>query len=115
MIALYTTLAALLLSALAENLHARRCRRVARLAFGPSGRAREWTQLVPWARAAAVGALAWGLTTLLFVGPRAARPDLLSEGGYRHLVLALDVSPSMHLQDAGVGAKQTRAQRATEV
>jgi Ca-activated chloride channel family protein len=64
---------------------------------------------------AAVGALAWGLTTLLQVGPRATRSDLLPEGGYRHLVLALDVSPSMQLQDAGLGAKQTRAQRATEV
>jgi len=66
-------------------------------------------------RVAAVGALAWGLATLLQIGPRSVRSDLLPEGGFRHLVLALDVSPSMQLQDAGLGAKQTRAQRATEI
>ncbi len=115
MIALYTTLAALLLTALAEWLHVRRCRRVARLAFGPSGQPREWTKFVPSLRVAAVGALAWGLTTLLQIGPRSVQSDLLPEGGYRHLILALDVSPSMQLQDGGVSATQTRAQRANEV
>jgi len=115
MIALYTTLAAAVLTALAEWLHVRRCRRVARLAFGPSGQPREWTKFIPWLRVTAVGMLAWGLTTLLQMGPRSVRSDLFPEGGYRHLVLALDVSPSMQLQDAGLGAKQTRAQRATEV
>jgi Ca-activated chloride channel family protein len=115
MTALYATLAALLLTALAEWLHVRRCRRVARLAFGPGGAPREWTKFVPWLRVFSVGALGWGLTTLLQIGPRAAQSDLLPEGGYRHLILALDVSPSMQLQDGGVGAKQTRAQRANEV
>ena len=105
----------MLLSALAEWLHVRRCRRVARLAFGPGGKPREWTHMVPWARVAAVVALAWGLTTLLHVGPRAVRSEKMPEGGYRHLVLALDVSPSMQLQDAGQGGKQTRARRASEV
>jgi Ca-activated chloride channel family protein len=112
---LLTTLAAIVLAALAEWLHVRRCRRVARLAFGPSGKPREWTRIVPWARVAAMGALAWGLVTLLYVGPRATRSQKMPEGGYRHLVLALDVSPSMQLQDAGQGAKQTRAKRASEV
>jgi len=115
MIALYSALAAMLLTALAEWLHVRRCRRVARLAFGPGGKPHAWTHVVPWARVAAVVALAWGLTTLLHVGPRAVRPEKMPEGGYRHLVLALDVSPSMQLQDAGQGGKQTRAKRASEV
>jgi Ca-activated chloride channel family protein len=115
MIALSTALAMIVLAAVAELLHARRSGRVARLAFGPGGQPRKWTQIAPWLRAAAAGSLAWGLTTLMFMGPRAARSNLIPEGGYRHLVLALDVSPSMQLQDAGPGGKQTRAQRAGEV
>ncbi len=115
MTALLLTLVVMLLAALAEWLHARRCRRVARLAFGPGGKAREWTRLVPALRVAAVAALTWGFITLLLVGPRAARSDLIPEGGYRHLVLALDVSPSMQLKDAGPDGKQSRAERASDV
>src|SRR6266516_3454675 len=81
MTALLLTLVVILLAALAEWLHARRCRRVARLAFGPGG----------------------------------ARSDLIPEGSYRHLVLALDVSPSMQLKDAGPEGKQSRAERASAV
>ncbi len=47
MTALLLTLVVMLLAALAEWLHARRCRRVARLAFGPGGKARQWTRVVP--------------------------------------------------------------------
>ena len=115
MIALLTTVSVILLAALAEWLHARRCRRVARLAFGPGGQAHEWTRIAPALRVAAVGALTWGFITLLLVGPRAARSDLIPEGGYRHLVLALDVSPSMQLKDAGPEGKQSRAERASDV
>jgi Ca-activated chloride channel family protein len=114
--ALYISLAAILLTALAEWLHARRCRRVARLAFGPSGKPREWTIIAPWLRVAAVGALAWGFATLLHIGPQTVRhDDLTPEGGFRHLVIALDVSPSMRLTDAGADGRQSRAQRASDV
>jgi Ca-activated chloride channel homolog len=112
---LWTTVAVILLAALAELLHARRCGPVARLAFGPGGHPRKWTHIAPWLRVAAAGSLAWGLTTLLLIGPRAARSDRIPEGGYGHLVLALDVSPSMQLQDAGPAGKDTRAHRAGEV
>jgi len=113
---LHLTLAAVLLTALAEWLHARRCRRVARLAFGPGGKPREWTVITPWLRVAAVGALAWGLATLLHLGPQTVRHDELTpEGGFRHLIIALDVSPSMRLADAGPDGKQTRAARASDV
>ena len=115
MIPLFTSLCVILLAALAEWLHARRCRRVARLAFGPGGQAHEWTRIAPALRVAACGALAWGFVTLLLVGPHAARSDLIPEGGFRHLVLALDVSPSMQLEDAGPDGKQPRTQRAGEV
>ncbi len=105
----------MLLAALAEWLHGHRCRQVARLAFGPGGQAREWTRFAPVLRVVACGAMTWGFLTLLLVGPHATRSDLTPEGGYRHLILALDVSPSMQLTDAGPEGKQTRARRAGDV
>jgi Ca-activated chloride channel family protein len=110
-----TALIVAALAALAEWLHARRSRRVLRLAFGPSGTPRRWAKGVPFARVAALGALAWGLATLSALPPGAVRPAKIPEGGYRHLVVALDVSPSMQLADAGADRKQRRAQRASEV
>ncbi len=116
MSALQITLAAIALAALAEWLHVRRCRRVARLAFGPGGAPRSWTKAAPWLRVAAVGALTWGFLTLLQIGPQSVRrEEFVPEGGFRHLIIALDASPSMFLNDAGVAGKQTRAARASEV
>jgi len=115
MIAELTALAALLLTALAEWLHARRVRRVAALAFGPEGKPREWVWLAPFTRSVAAAALAWGLVTLFLLDPKVLRPKKSPEGGYRHLVIVLDVSPSMQLSDAGPNGQQTRAKRAAEV
>lgn len=110
------TLAAVALMALGEWLHVRRCRRLARLAFGPAGAPRSWTKVAPWLRALAAGAATWGFLTLLQIGPQAVRREELEpEGGYRHLIIALDASPSMFLDDAGVDGKQTRSARASEV
>jgi len=110
-----TALAMLALSALAEWLHARRVRRVAALAFGPEGQARDWTGFAPFVRAVAMALLAWGLVTLFLLDPKVLKPKKRPEGGYRHLVIALDVSPSMQLTDAGPGGQQTRAKRAAEI
>jgi Ca-activated chloride channel family protein len=110
-----TALATLLLTALAEWLHARRVRRVAALAFGPDGRPREWVWLAPFARVLAATALVWGLVTLFLLDPKVLRPKKSPEGGYRHLVIVLDVSPSMQLSDAGPDGQQTRAKRAAEL
>ncbi len=115
MIPEYTAAVVLLLAALAEWLHARRCRRVALLAFGPSGKPREWTWFVPILRVAALAALTWGLVTLYLMDPRILRPKQVPEGGFRHMLIALDVSPSMQLKDAGPTGQQTRAQRASEL
>ena len=111
----YIALGAASLATLGEILHARRIRRVARLAFGPAGQARGWTEIVPLLRVVAVALLAWGFVQLAILAPRAKRPQLIPEGGYRHLVIALDVSPSMQLKDAGAQRQQTRARRAGEV
>jgi Ca-activated chloride channel family protein len=110
------TVAAAALVALAEALHLLRIRRVRHLAFGPTGRPAAWTALVPFLRSAAAGALAWGLATLLFdVDPKLHKGDAKGEGDLRHLVLVLDVSPSMRLEDAGPNVDQSRRARARDV
>jgi Ca-activated chloride channel family protein len=109
------TILVLLLAGLAEWLHARRCRRVAVLAFGPSGKPRQWTTMAPVLRVGALALLTWGLMNLFLLDPRVLKPKQTPEGGYRHLVIALDVSPSMQLKDAGPTAQMTRAQRASEI
>ena len=103
------------LASVAEWLHNRRSRRVLRLAFGPAATPRRWVTAGPGLRVAALAALAWGLATLWELPPGANRPARIPDGGYRHLVIALDVSPSMQLADAGADRKQRRARRASDV
>src|SRR5262249_29177392 len=84
-------------------------------AFGPSRGPAPWVYGAPLLRIAAVGALCWGLVTLLLLVPKAHAAAILPEKEHRHILLVLDVSPSMHLQDAGPDAKQSRARRASAV
>ena len=118
-LALWVALGTAVCSALAEWWHSRRVRRIGRLAFGPLGQARSWTRCVPPVRVLALTALAWGLVTLFFIRPRTANFDKIPEGGYRHLIIAWDVSPSMQLDDGGFDMgkqkKRTRAQRGAKV
>jgi Ca-activated chloride channel family protein len=115
MVAELIAVAAFILMVGAEHLHARRVRRMAPLAFGPGHRPALWARLAPLLRVAAVVGLAWGMTTLVFLKPKAHKIVGISEGEYRDLLLVLDVSPSMRLQDAGKGGKQSRRKRAAEV
>ncbi len=102
--------------AAAESLHARSVKRVARLAFGPSGRPAAWARFAPVLRVASLGALAWGLTTLYLLDAKSHRSaDDIPENEKKHLILVLDVSPSMRLTDAGPDRKQTRMHRARDV
>lgn len=110
-----TTLAVILLATLGEWLHARRCQPVGRLAFGPTGGPALWTKAAPFLRVIALSSLTWGLLTLFEIKPKSTRGEMLPEGGYRHLLIALDVSPSMQLKDAGPQKDQSRAARAGEV
>jgi len=118
-LAVWVALGTGVLAVLAEGWHNRRTRRVARLAFGPLGQARLWTHLAPPVRVIALTALAWGLVTLFLIRPRVASYDKIPDGGYRHLVIAWDVSPSMQLDDGGFDSakqkKRTRAQRGAKV
>lgn len=102
-------LAAGLLIAGAEWLHARRVARVARLAFGESAKPRVWARLAPVARIAGVTLATWGALVLFNLDPQAPGQSL-SPRANQQLLVCLDVSPSMLIEDAGPpGSKMTRA------
>lgn len=111
--------ALLVLSLGAEWLHERRTKRMARLAFGPLGRAAAWAQAAPYLRSLAVGALTWGLATLFVLVPQKHSTDggasVSDARDPRHILMVLDVSPSMRLVDAGPQRKLSRMQRARAV
>lgn len=88
------------LVAVGEWLHARRTSRIARLAFGEHGRPAAWVGLVPVFRVVAVGMLTWGLLMLAVLDPEVRSMDD-PDGASKHLLVALDVSPSMLLEDSG--------------
>lgn len=105
-----------LVAVLAEFWHLRKIRQVRHLAFGPSGKAAVWTWCVPALRVAGLTLACWGFLSLwLVVEARVHKSGLVSESEYRHLILVVDVSPSMHLKDAGPEGKRTRRQRASDV
>jgi Ca-activated chloride channel family protein len=88
---------------------------VAALAFGPGRRPAAWVYAAPPVRVLALGGLTWGLATLLLLPPKARQAGVIAENEYRNLLLVLDVSPSMRLQDAGPAGKQSRRQRAADL
>lgn len=110
--------AAALLAALGEWLHARRTRRLAPLAFGPGLRPAAWARAAPWLRVAAPAGLAFGLAMLLVIEPRrwgAASGAEASARDPEHVLLVLDVSPSIRLVDAGPDGKVSRVRRARDL
>ena len=116
MLAELVACATMFLAAIAEVLHSYRCRRLAPLAFGPRLRPASWVYAVPLLRVLAVGSLVWGLVTLLQLPPRVHQLlERMPEADVKHLVLVLDVSPSMRLQDAGPDKQKSRRQRARDL
>ena len=109
--AAWAALAAGVFAAFGEWLHHRRTQKLGRLAFGPEARPRAWTAAAPVLRAVALAGVVWSLVVLLgFDGSSRMRER--NAATTRHLLVLLDVSPSMDLQDAGEGGKQTRRDRA---
>lgn len=107
-IVLYALLAALgtlALAAVAEYIHARRVARVARLAFGRSGRPAWWAYAAPPVRCIGLALSVWGAVTLALHEPAAGEVTPEPEAS-KHLLIALDVSPSMIIEDAGPDAKK---------
>lgn len=115
MVELLAAAIVLVVAAAAETLHALRVRRVAGLAFGPERRPAVWARSAPTLRVLSCALLTWGLMTLLTLEPKAHRGEEGAESPRRHLILVLDVSPSMRLQDAGPESKQSRMHRARDV
>lgn len=108
----------LLLCLVADWLHHRRIRRIAYLAFGPSAKPRRWVTAAPFLRAASLSAVVWGLLILRELHGGSWQPEQkvdVPKEQIHHLVIALDVSPSMLLKDAGPDGRQSRAERAREV
>jgi Ca-activated chloride channel family protein len=109
--ALWAALGALLLGTFAEWLHARRLKRLGRLAFGPDAAPRIWTVIAPPLRVIAFTGVIWALVVLLaFEGSSRLRDR--NAAATRHLMVLLDVSPSMELKDAGQDGAQSRRDRA---
>lgn len=113
----YFAACVLIFSGLAEWLHSLRVRRLAALAFGPRERPSNWARSSPFLRAIAMCAVAWGLATLLTVAPRHYTAQEIGDEELApgHILLVLDVSPSMRLVDAGPEKKQSRMARAREL
>lgn len=104
-----------LLAVSAESIHFARVLRAAPLAFGPR-RARLFVAgLAPFFRCLALAAAAWGLTTLILLPPKSHREGEVKDSEYRHLVLVLDVSRSMTVDDAGPEGKQKRSERGADL
>ncbi|HAE19604.1 MAG TPA: VWA domain-containing protein, partial [Verrucomicrobiales bacterium] len=61
--------------------------------------------------------LAWALTTLYLLEPKAHRSEVkeIESNERRHLLLVLDVSPSMKLKDSGEDSGLTRTQRSSKL
>ncbi|MBS0196544.1 MAG: VWA domain-containing protein [Planctomycetes bacterium] len=89
----------------AEWIHARRVKRVARLAFGPTGRAAGWTVIAPWVRCIGVATAVFGGATLAAYDPMES-DEPPSPHASRQLLICLDVSPSMQIKDAGPDAEK---------
>ncbi len=115
MVALLAAAALTIVACGAEWLHSRRCRRLAPLAFGPTRRPALWARGAPLARVAALALLCWASITLWQLPPKVHQASAVDEAEIRHVVLVLDVSPSMRLTDAGPTAQLSRMQRASEL
>ncbi len=97
---------AAIVAGLAEWVHARRVARVARLAFGPTGRPSAWARGAPAVRVLGIACAAWGAMVLAAYDP-VGGDQTPSPRASKQLLIALDVSPSMLIQDAGPEPEKT--------
>lgn len=92
--------AALAVACIAEHFHARRVKRVAHLAFGPTGAPATWAMAAPVVRCASIAAITWGAAVLMTYDPVQTYGKPKREAS-KQLIICMDVSPSMQLKDAG--------------
>lgn len=112
---LWAALIAALVMAGAEWWHGRRMQRARYLAFGKRGRPHRWVAAVPPLRVFAAAALAFGLMILNDHRSQSDAEIDPDQEPAKHLVIALDVSPSMYLEDAGPEGRQSRWARARDL
>ena len=101
MVAPLCAILVLVLMWVAETLHQRRVTSLASLAFGPDGKPAFLGRVLPWLKAPAAALATWGLLVLATMPPKVHPPEEASEGEIKHVMMILDVSPSMQLIDAG--------------
>ncbi|MDA7903639.1 VWA domain-containing protein [Mariniblastus sp.] len=104
-----------LLSAGAEAIHMVRIRRLSSLAFGPKSSPAFWVKAAAPLKIIAYSLICWGLVSLLFVKPKTHNSTEIDAAKQRHVILLLDVSPSMRLVDAGPTGTISRTQRGAEI
>ena len=98
---------------LGEWLHQRRIQETREPVLRPRG-PRGWTALVPFLRTAAALILGFSLWVLAHLESKPPEIDPTQEPS-QHLLIALDVSPSMYLEDSGPERNIRRGTRASEV
>ncbi len=101
-----------------EMLHWQKIGRLRELVFGPQGRIGLHVRLAFAVIPFAAAGLGWSLVLLLLMPPQVRIPGEAGEVDFqklKHLVVVLDVSPSMRLRDAGPAGDQSRMQRARAV
>ena len=106
------SLAVLIASLGTEWLHSRRTGKIAQLVFGPSGKPALWARSTPMVRCIAMAAASWGLLTLMNITPKVYKAKTVQENEMQHIVIVLDVSPSMKLEDAGNNGSISRRRQA---
>lgn len=115
MVAEFVTVAVVIVTLGAEAIHMLRIKKLAPLAFGPRRHPALWASMTPILRVLAVGLLTWGLISLLMVKPATHNIEEVEVSKQRHMILLVDVSPSMRLADAGPEKEQSRSLRARDV
>ncbi|HAY82285.1 MAG TPA: hypothetical protein DCY79_20965 [Planctomycetaceae bacterium] len=117
MVNLLLTCCVALLATVAELWHGLRIRRLSPLAFGAALKPQHaryaftWSTVAGVLRVVSLTAICWGLLTLLSIDPKVHQRVSAEQDRNSHLVIVLDVSPSMRLQDAGPEKDQTRRKR----
>ena len=107
-----------LLAVIAELLHWQKIGRLRELVFGPQGKIGLHVRVAFAVIPCAAAGLGWALALLLLLPPEVRIPGEAGEVDFqklKHLVVVLDVSPSMRLRDAGPEGDQSRMQRARAV
>lgn len=115
MVAELVALSVMIVALGAEALHLLRVRKIAPLAFGPRRRPALWAALTPVYRTLAIGLITWGLVSLIQIKPKTHNISEIELSKQRHMILLVDVSPSMRLKDAGPEKEQSRSLRSRDV